>query len=1100
MNFPCLCTRRTLSAFLAFALVPAAVTAQTSPATDPGSGEEEIVMLSPFVVSATTDTGYLATDSLAGTRLRTPLKDIAASVSVVTKDFLRDTGATDLFQVLTYTTGTEVNGVGGNFSGFTAGGDGGNNYAVRREVNPTTRVRGLAAADLTRNFFASGIPLDSYNTESATINRGANSILFGLGSPAGIIDNATLLPRFTNRTALQARADGNGSIRASFDTERMLVDQKLSLRVAGLHDQRKYEQEPSFRDQDRLYAALTYRPFRNTTIRFNGEFGQIKQSLPRTDPPVDGLSPWWYYGKIAKESPLNLGPSFAVGAFLGDPAANPTSNFERYKNMDAGAGSWFANPGVLYSSPSNGAPSDSFVANADRAANQPAAGDIAEQWRFSAPQVSGVYRPDLYGTVLSGFMIAPQITDRSIFDYRKQLIDGPNSGTTLDFDAFNIAAEQLLFDGHAGVELVYDQQHRTTEVFEAMDTNRANRITVDHNRQTVDGRPNPNFGRPFISSRGLSSRSYNDSEDLRATAFVRYDFAEKSSHWLLRFLGEHTVTGFYQDSVKESFGLSALYAALDPTFASGSGSTALNDRTISSLVYLGPSLAGAASPVGAHLQPVQARLMLPESISTWTYNRQNGYKWTFTPATVYQYPDFEHLTTGTSASRDEVESSGLVWQGNLWNNLFVSTLGWRHDTVKNFTGRNTSTNPATGAIYTARPAVSPALSVSNNLFSQGYALHVPPRWLQRVPGRIALSFYLNESENFQVTGFRQDALGRPIDPQAGTTKETGIGLTLLDGKFVVRAAKYRTDQINQADSTATAILGQFAQLEQRLQSTNTQQALAAAGYVGFGLGSPSALYSQYLSSFNMRASATTPTGTNLLFNNPTGFTSTTSTVSEGHELELIYNPLRNWRIMLNVARQEATYGAPDPLVAALIADRAPYWNLPAVRDLIASPGWTTIRYADNFINNPGALRTFQTGSPTPELREWHANLITNYQFDNGGRLKGWGVGGAVRWLDEIAIGYPVITDPVLGAISDVKHPFMGADQTTVDAWLSYERTFKNKRFGWRIQLNVRNVLNDNLLVAVRADPIAIGNVNDYIVPAYRIGEARTFEVTSTLTF
>src|SRR5687767_10527067 len=49
-----------------------------SPAS-PAAEEDEPVSLSPFVVKAEADQGYVATNSLAGTRLKTPLKDIAAS-------------------------------------------------------------------------------------------------------------------------------------------------------------------------------------------------------------------------------------------------------------------------------------------------------------------------------------------------------------------------------------------------------------------------------------------------------------------------------------------------------------------------------------------------------------------------------------------------------------------------------------------------------------------------------------------------------------------------------------------------------------------------------------------------------------------------------------------------------------------------------------------------------------------------------------------------------------------------------------------------------------------------------------------------------------
>ena len=53
--------------------------------------DEEFIALSPFVVSASDDQGYTASQTLAGTRLRTDLKDIGASISTVSAQFLQDT-------------------------------------------------------------------------------------------------------------------------------------------------------------------------------------------------------------------------------------------------------------------------------------------------------------------------------------------------------------------------------------------------------------------------------------------------------------------------------------------------------------------------------------------------------------------------------------------------------------------------------------------------------------------------------------------------------------------------------------------------------------------------------------------------------------------------------------------------------------------------------------------------------------------------------------------------------------------------------------------------------------------------------------------------
>src|SRR5687768_13628858 len=80
--------------------------AQAAPTPGPASDEpeEEPIMLSPFEVSSSQDRGYQATQTLAGTRIRTNLADIGGSIQVLTKEFLDDIGATDNESLLQYTT------------------------------------------------------------------------------------------------------------------------------------------------------------------------------------------------------------------------------------------------------------------------------------------------------------------------------------------------------------------------------------------------------------------------------------------------------------------------------------------------------------------------------------------------------------------------------------------------------------------------------------------------------------------------------------------------------------------------------------------------------------------------------------------------------------------------------------------------------------------------------------------------------------------------------------------------------------------------------------------------------------------------------------
>jgi hypothetical protein len=54
--------------------------------------DEEVVALNPFEVTSESDRGYQASSTLAGTRLTTQIKDVGSAISVVSAQFLQDTG------------------------------------------------------------------------------------------------------------------------------------------------------------------------------------------------------------------------------------------------------------------------------------------------------------------------------------------------------------------------------------------------------------------------------------------------------------------------------------------------------------------------------------------------------------------------------------------------------------------------------------------------------------------------------------------------------------------------------------------------------------------------------------------------------------------------------------------------------------------------------------------------------------------------------------------------------------------------------------------------------------------------------------------------
>lgn len=275
---------------------PAGTSSDTSAAATSASDQEQPTVLSPFVVDAAEDKGsYKANSTLAGTRVRTDLNDIASALSVVTGQFLQDTGATNSQDLLVYTVNTEVGGINGNFSG-----QAGLPFYNEALVNPsnTTRVRGLDTADNTRDYFLTDIPWDSFNSGRIDLQRGPNSILFGVGSPAGIINNSVNEAEFTNLYKIENRVGSYGSLRDSVDLNYVLLKNTLAIRVAAVDDDELYQQRYAFNNSKRLYAALRYDPNifgkdNHTSFRANYERGNVSANNPRALPPVDEITPWF---------------------------------------------------------------------------------------------------------------------------------------------------------------------------------------------------------------------------------------------------------------------------------------------------------------------------------------------------------------------------------------------------------------------------------------------------------------------------------------------------------------------------------------------------------------------------------------------------------------------------------------------------------------------------------------------------------------------------------------------------------------------------------------------------------------------------------------
>ncbi len=265
-------TRTVLTSLLP--LLPFSAFAQETPAPT------DVVELSPFEVSSEQDVGYYTNSTLAGTRLNTDLLTTPAAVSVFNEDFLNDINANNLIEALDYSMAFSVDTTSdnGNHEQFGNGG-----------IN----ARGFPRSeDNSKDFFVSYILTDRYNTERLTFARGPNSILFGIGNPGGIIDSSTKRARFDEITTIELSGNEFGAWRVSTDLNRVLVPDKLAMRINLLSEDHRDFRDYNERQTDRGHFAVTYRPFKNTTIRADFERGVVDRNFQRRWVARDGVSRW----------------------------------------------------------------------------------------------------------------------------------------------------------------------------------------------------------------------------------------------------------------------------------------------------------------------------------------------------------------------------------------------------------------------------------------------------------------------------------------------------------------------------------------------------------------------------------------------------------------------------------------------------------------------------------------------------------------------------------------------------------------------------------------------------------------------------------------
>ena len=228
----------------------------------------------PFMLSQDARTGTVgiyANSTSVATKTNTPLLDIPQSLSVITKDFIRDQGFQGLTDVTRYVPGVAVHQGEGN----------------RDELV----IRGV---DSSANFFVNGFRddvqyfRDLYNAQSVEVLKGPSALTFGRGAGGGVL-NRTLKEADGNRVYEATAQTGSwGDRRVSLDAGQAIND-NVAARLNVF-----YEGSDAFRDFNHLERyginpTVTLKPDDDTKVKLSYEYfhddrtsdrGNPSQSLP----------------------------------------------------------------------------------------------------------------------------------------------------------------------------------------------------------------------------------------------------------------------------------------------------------------------------------------------------------------------------------------------------------------------------------------------------------------------------------------------------------------------------------------------------------------------------------------------------------------------------------------------------------------------------------------------------------------------------------------------------------------------------------------------------------------------------------------------------
>ena len=1059
---------------------------------DAAASAEPVVELSPFEVNAAGDKGYYASSTLAGTRLNSKLEDLGSSITVVTKQQLIDTASTDINDIFLYEANVEGTG---QFTDPTLDSRGVLFDNVAGNPQGDNRVRGLSAANISIGNFASNgtVPIDTYNLDSVEISRGPNSSIFGLGDASGTVNlNPSSANTSRETTSVSGRMDNWGGWRTSVDINRPIFRNKLALRVSGVYEEKGYVRKPSIDQTQRWQGALTYKPFKSTTIKLSYETYHNFNQRPNSQPPADDVTFWKNAGSPTWD-PVTYRAT--VNGVVGSPISYNSGNDSLALPVGLySVGTSIVRPAYIIDGgqvalytiqqmpSSNTAPFNATLYGSSASQRYVFSGSdilLGGGAKFGEPGLSSLFH-------------MPVIKDKGLYDWGSINTAAPNYGlawsnnTRLELEHYIINSSRQVLAVQAG----WSREDTNTYSRNILGQSGgiSSMLTVDVNQRLLDGTPNPYFLRPFIG--GLEPTvSYKPqfSDDYRVTLAYQLDLTHEKS--FLKWLGKHRFAGYgeYRPSISGSMSAHDEGVAADNPALVGMSLTAIpsaNGVHVYPRYYMGDNK-------GQNIDYAAQRVQNPDVVTPLYIYDTNATsptagKWVNSNVTMGE------LLTGGSLAKRKIRTEGVTWQSFYLDERIVPTFGLRKD--RNYSENNLSyPNNPDGSFNRSNLYNFGTSKNWNSGDTKQSGVVVKPfrgwRYLdsKSEDGNILADFLrgmtlsYNQADSFQPQSIQYNNLGAVLPNPTGTGKDYGLTLSMFRNTLNITVRKYETFQLN-ARGTIGTIDTRARTLDVGTGGGNSFTLISKATSWATTLHGPttaSPWTSDQITTYVDGVLGMTPDYVSFL--QTANLNDVNDAESKGYEVEVSYNPTNYWTVRLTGSQQSAIDSNMSPAAQQYIDNRLPIWT--TVVDPTNGQLWwnettggtqANSYYVGNVLS-PLKLAIATAGKRKPQTREYQFNVFTNFRFSGitgNKHLKPLALGGALRWADKAAIGYLGSAPDPDGVIRslDKTQPIYDKALAHVDLNASYALSLFSNKVRARIQFNIRNFGENTHLQRIGVNP------------------------------